>query len=158
MKIDDISGKQRLDLSQEPVRQGRMEPKDGFGTILENEMRSESSITEAMGGPARALETPERPVFLTDALGLTLSPIGVGSVDQIKEAEDTLSRLEVSLAAASGDPKRLESILQCLPAQAESLKSRTGDLANSHPLKSVADEFEILAYVESVKWSRGDYL
>jgi hypothetical protein len=36
----------------------------------------------------------------------------------------------------------------------ESLK----ELPEEHPLRRIADELNILTYVESVKWRRGDYI
>jgi hypothetical protein len=158
MKIDDIGGKQRLESPRENTRQGRAEHKKAFETLLEQEIGTDSDAAATLRDPSRVQEILEMPNLLGSSLHPGLSAIGERNLEGIKATETRLSGIQASLDAASGDPRKIESIIQSLPKDVESIKSQLGDLSEGHPLKSVADEFEILAYVESIKWNRGDYL
>jgi|WetSurMetagenome_2_1015567.scaffolds.fasta_scaffold65444_3 hypothetical protein len=158
MKIDDIGGKQRLETPKETTRQVRAENKKAFESLLEREIGADSGASETMTDPSRVQGMLEMQNILASSVHPGLSAIGEGNLDWIKATETRLSGIQASLDAAKGDPRKLEHIIQSLPKNAESLKSQLGDLSEGHPLKSVADEFEILAYVESIKWNRGDYL
>jgi hypothetical protein len=158
MKIDDIGGKQRLESPRETTRQGRTEHKKAFETLLEQEIGTDSDTAAILRDPSLVQGIPGMSNLLGSSLHPGLPAICERSLDGIKAMETSLSGLQASLDAASGDPRKIESIIQTLPKDVESIKSRLGDLSEGHPLKSVADEFEILAYVESIKWNRGDYL
>jgi len=58
----------------------------------------------------------------------------------------------------SSDPKRTEALLESLRSEAERLREDTRSLPEGHPLRRISDELSVTAYVESVKWNRGDYL
>jgi hypothetical protein len=158
MKIDDIGGNQRLEAQKEPFRQVRGDQKKTFESLLEQEIGADSGVPDAMSDPSRLQEMLGMPSILAHSVHPGIPSIGDGNLDWIKATESRLSGIQASLDAANGDPRKIEGIIQSLPNEAESLKARLGDLSGAHPLKSVAEEFEILAYVESIKWNRGDYL
>ncbi|MHC1745241.1 MAG: hypothetical protein AB9873_19740 [Syntrophobacteraceae bacterium] len=159
MKIDDISGKPRLDPLREASRQGRTgEAKDAFEMILKQEI----------GAAGKASDTSEVSPELHGISGMTsllasnfsssIPSLDCGDSGLLASTETLLSRIESDLDAAGDKPRKLESIIQSLSMEADSLKSDLGNLPEGHPLKAVAAELDILAYVESVKWNRGDYL
>lgn len=158
MKIDDISGKQYVDLQRETTRQGRTEQKDAFEMLLEQEIGAAQKTSDTS-------ETSPEPQGISGISSVFATPFApsITSLDSeqpglLTSADELLSRIESALSAAEGKPRKLESIVQSLSADAESLKSKLGSIPDGHPMKTVANELEILAYVESIKWNRGDYL
>jgi hypothetical protein len=158
MKIDDIVAKQRLETPKDSTRQVRTEQKKAFEAFLEQEIGADNDLFETMTDPSPVQGMLEMPGILANSAHPSIPLIGEGNLDWIKATESRLSSIQASLDAANGDPRKLESIIQSLPKDAETLKSQLGELSGGHPLKSVADELEVLAYVESIKWDRGDYL
>jgi hypothetical protein len=157
VKIDDIGSKQHVDLSNESLRQGRLEPRKAFGAMLEEEIGSDSHAGN-MASTSSVLEVHGSPNTVSESTYSLLSPIRNGDITQVQAMENTLSDIEASLAAVNGEPKGIESIIQSLTREAEALKSEFGSISSTSPLGNIAGELEILAYVESIKWSRGDYL
>lgn len=158
MRIDDINGKLPIHQQQETARQGRSESKDVFELLLEKEL---SAVDKPSETPTIALETTG-PSGMTGLLPGTafqdISAVDFVPSGVLSTSDALLSRIESLIEGAEGRPRNMEGIVQALAKEAESLKAGLGSLPEGHPLKTVASEFEILAYVESIKWNRGDYL
>lgn len=158
MKIDAISVKQRPEALQETPRQGRTEGRSAFESLLDQE------IGAAANTPATDLDVSRTGDIAKNAAIYTASPLP--SISRVSEAdyghitslESRLSQVHSLLDSAAGNPRKLESVIQMLAKESESLSSEVSSLPGHHPLKAVAEEFELLAYVESIKWQRGDYL
>lgn len=61
-------------------------------------------------------------------------------------------------AEAHPDLKAVAQALTELGQTADAISRQAQSLAEGHPLRRLAEEARVLAYVESVKWRRGDYL
>lgn len=111
----------------------------------------------------------------------TVAELGLGNVDAVTRSEPTVlsagSNMEYSGVADAIDSQlvRLEEVgtalqnenvnLRAVEAaltqvgeEAKSLDSSLGSLPQDHPLRQIGNELNVLTYVESVKWRRGDYL
>jgi len=91
------------------------------------------------------------------------SPIPISPSSDLSETlgavVENLDRLARELESPCAiRPKRAEALLQSLSTEADRLGEETRSLPEGHPLRRISDELRIMAYVESVKWNRGDYL
>lgn len=72
-----------------------------------------------------------------------------------------LEKLE-ALEKALGDPgtnhRTLDELFNSLSGAVAEMAACLEDLPGGHPIRRMADELNVLTYVESVKWRRGDYL
>lgn len=77
-------------------------------------------------------------------------------------AVHTLSRglgeIHGAISEGKTSPRELEKMLTKLTREAEDFENSVGGLSSDHPLRQVSEQLNVLAYVESVKWKRGDYL
>lgn len=72
-----------------------------------------------------------------------------------------LDRLLQMCPQDPGGPADLEAMAKALTdlgQAADAVLHHTQALAQDHPVRRLAEEARVLAYVESVKWARGDYL
>jgi len=75
--------------------------------------------------------------------------------------DGALGQLVHLCAQAGHAPLDLDAVAQALTnlgQTADEIVHRTQSLAENHPVRRLAEEARVLAYVESVKWRRGDYL
>lgn len=72
-----------------------------------------------------------------------------------------LEKLE-ALEKAMGDPstnlRSIDELFNNLSGAIAEMGEFLEDLPGEHPIRAMADELNVLTYVESVKWKRGDYL
>jgi len=80
------------------------------------------------------------------------------SVEAIDHLIESLHRLQQGLESPVVTPRELEGQLEALAQEAEGLRGRFEDLPQDHELRLLAEEIQVLTYVESIKWRRGDYL
>ncbi|SMC19454.1 hypothetical protein SAMN02746041_00681 [Desulfacinum hydrothermale DSM 13146] len=78
--------------------------------------------------------------------------------EHIQGVLDELDNLSQQLMEGGPYWKGVDERLRNLEASAEQAWKATQDLAPGHPLRQLAEEARVVAYVESVKWARGDYL
>lgn len=72
-----------------------------------------------------------------------------------------LDRLAAACSHTMGGPFDLQAMgrtLSDLGQAAEELLQHTRTLHDDHPVRRMAQEARVLAYVESIKWRRGDYV
>lgn len=65
---------------------------------------------------------------------------------------------EVEQLVVNADLKSMGRAIDGLSKEAHMFSESTKDLPSGHPLRQAAEELNVLAYVESLKWNRGDYL
>ena len=49
-------------------------------------------------------------------------------------------------------------MIEQVNAQAAALDDKVSGLSSDHQLRDMAEELKVTAYMESLKWNRGDYL
>jgi hypothetical protein len=90
----------------------------------------------------------------------------LGPVDEVLQtsaemADAALSRLEIfqtSLTRAETSLKKMAPLVQKLDEDSRRLQEVSQELPEGSPLRQVLEETAALAYVESFKFNRGDYL
>lgn len=91
--------------------------------------------------------------------GLACTP---GAWSPAMEAmEGALDRLAAACSHALGGPLDLRAMgrtLSDLGQAAEEILQHTQMFQDDHPVRRMAQEARVLAYVESIKWRRGDYV
>ena len=104
-------------------------------------------------------ETAAASVF-TETVGAAVGEHGM-SGPWVGMLGGALDQLSAACFETSGAGAPLEAIAQALTdlgQAADEAMRRTQTLPEDHPLRRTALEARVLAYVESVKWRRGDYL
>jgi hypothetical protein len=116
-------------------------------------------LKEALAGDTKGTAAPE-----------ALSGLGqIGAIDPVAEINRTptevldtvLSRLDnyrEALAQPDLPLKKLADLVQNLEEDSQRLQSLAQSLPASSPLKQVMEEAAALAYTESFKFNRGDYV
>ena len=92
---------------------------------------------------------------------LDLAPLGEVLQTSAEMADAALSRLEIfqtSLARAETTLKKMAPLVQKLDEDSHRLQEVAQGLPENSPLRQVLEETAALAYVESFKFNRGDYL
>ena len=55
-------------------------------------------------------------------------------------------------------PKEINALIEQINAQTAGLDDKMSGLPADHQLRDMAEELKVTAYMESLKWKRGDYL
>ncbi len=55
-------------------------------------------------------------------------------------------------------PKAINSLIEQINAQTAGLDEKLSGLPADHKLRGMAEDLKVTAYMESLKWKRGDYL
>jgi hypothetical protein len=159
MKIGEITEKQSIQRSQDVSQEKRSAKSEDFKTLFENELNLPA-------GPAQIVPK-EMESSVAMAGGVDLSSIWNASVlrndtpEAFSAARDVGERLEQMsrlIDDGSGSLKRIDEMINALSKESETLREGVKNLPEDHPLRKAGDELSVLAYVESVKWQRGDYL
>jgi len=157
MRLDEILKQQAIQESQQSKGRQSAGADDAFALLLQSEMSgsgtqavSDDAVcgTDDLSGAlgiqasiANAVQTPE--------LSQALSAID-GAVTQLDSLSDALQQ--------NKSPKEIDALIEQVNAQAAGLDDKLSGLPSDHQLKDMAEEFKVTAYMESLKWKRGDYL
>lgn len=154
MKVNPISGKEIVPGGISGTDANNHAECTKFAEFLreEKEQRCGSEVESATGQPPIASQlTALLPI------GSMFAPEGemVGAIDGLC---DELGGVVQSLATPGADLRTLENALSSLKTKAADLRGIAATLPNDPLLAELSEELDILAYVESIKWARGDYL
>jgi hypothetical protein len=159
MKINEASINEYIRRNELESKEKPSVKSDNFRNLLVDELDSQaSSATVDSSGESVVVELAETlPTVLL--LGIeesqnVLSEAG-SAVSQLNSGLDSILR---KLDQQDISLNTLESVVSSLSAEAENLSAYAGEIADQSALKGLSDELNVLAYVESVKWQRGDYI
>ena len=85
------------------------------------------------------------------------SGASASQANAVASSLDTLQSLGESLSNTSTSLKDVQGLLTQFSQDAKNAQDRTAALPEDHPLRQISNEMNVLSYVESVKWQRGDY-
>lgn len=116
-------------------------------------------LKEALAADPKGAAAIQAPMDLTPT----------GAIDPVSEVKCTpgqildtvLSRLDTyqeALAQSDLPLKKIATLVQTLEADSQRLQTLAQSLPDSSPLKQVMEEAAALAYTESFKFNRGDYV
>ncbi|MGC8491694.1 MAG: flagellar assembly protein FliX [Syntrophobacteraceae bacterium] len=159
MKIDGIYTGQAIEKSGAAQTKESKSASSGndFAGLLAGEIDS--------AGKSGALESgvggPESVAGLMGAQALALNPAQSSgtseAVSSLTSMLDGLDSLQNALQGGSS-PKQIDSLIKQVNQQASGLDAATSALPADSNLRGLAEEAKVTAYMESVKWRRGDYL
>lgn len=116
-------------------------------------------LKEALAADLKAAAAPQAPASL-DQLA-AISPITEVTSNPAEVLDAVLSRLDTyqeALGQTNLPLKQLSGLVQSLEQDSQRLQTLAHNLPDSSPLKQVMEEAAALAYTESVKFNRGDYV
>jgi len=149
---------QWIPVQDDPENRNRAKPAGGedFKSYLQGEISA--GVEKTARGPA-GLEgplpvSPVGPFFVPPSPPVEASALA----GEMEGMLDRLQGLELGLARGELTPRRAVEALADMNREMEGLGDRLEALPSEHPLRRMGEEIRVLAYVESVKWNRGDYL
>jgi len=156
MKIMETGGQQAVQGTTEVRNKKADKAGMDFSALLDGELTAGSDAATVTTESAGAVDS----IALSQSIGTSVAD-GAGYASVADAIEAQLGKLEdigTSLQDESVSLKNVDAMLTGLSAEAKSLDSSLEGLPDEHPLRQIGDELNVLTYVESVKWRRGDYL
>jgi len=156
MRIDEIQSQQAVQESKESKGTQSRSLDDAFALLLQSEIAGTGEKT-APGGPVWA------PISVPGLGTQSLS----GNLAQAPEVSQAISAVNGVLTQFDSvqnalqknkSPKEIDALIEQLCTEVASMKDKMGGLPADHQLSLIAEEMKLTAYMESVKWRRGDYL
>lgn len=130
-----------------------------FKELLDKELSSSS--TNDVDASSK-LESSGEVTVLHGSFPLRASqPHGVDSsvLEGVQHAEMILDEIiGISLNKGGVSTKEMEGVVMSLSDASKHLGASLEGISNNHPLNQVERGLSVLAFVESVKWRRGDYI
>ncbi|MGV8075285.1 MAG: hypothetical protein AB2L11_12105 [Syntrophobacteraceae bacterium] len=157
MKIFEITGPRSIEKSREISGEVPSASSVDFRNMLDEEMNQGVALDSDAGMAAGkvAADSAVAPVVASS----DLSAVHGDDMQGISEAVGlVLDKIANIAGNKNRDLKEIEGVINSLSSEAEGLRDKTSALPESHPLRRISDEFKVLAYVESIKWKRGDYV
>ena len=119
---------------------------------------------------ARYRDRSQRLLAVCEPGGLP-GPLGIQSLisnsAQPPELSQAISALDSTLTQFDSlknalqqnlSPKQINSLIEQINEQTAGLDDKMSGLPADHQLRNMAEELKVTAYMESLKWKRGDYL
>ncbi|MHC1726653.1 MAG: hypothetical protein AB9866_11675 [Syntrophobacteraceae bacterium] len=152
MRIDDILKQQGVQQETDLKTRKGDRNEGAFEKLLESEM---SGVGSNVGA-----DPVLGPGGLNAVWGIESMTAGSELSQPISALENTLSSIDLLGEALQGNksPKEIDTIIARINSSAAELDEKLSGLPADHPLKDMAEEVKVAAYIESVKWKRGDYL
>jgi hypothetical protein len=157
MKIDDVLGGQPVQESKQSEESQSAGASDSFALLLQGEIAGQAQQVSTEGtvngladfpgiwGVQSPASNSSQPTGLSQAVS-TLD----GVLAQFDSLKDALQGVK--------SPKEINAMIEQISAQTAGLDDKMNGLPADHQLRDLAEEFKVSAYMESVKWNRGDYL
>jgi hypothetical protein len=157
MKIDDVLGSQTVQESKKSEESQSTGAGDSFALLLQGEITGQAQqvSTEAtVNGPADfppvwGVQSPVSNLSQQPGLSQAVSTLD-GVLAQFDSLKDALQGVK--------SPKEINAMIEQISAQTAGLDDKMSGLPADHQLRDLSEELKVSAYMESVKWNRGDYL
>ncbi len=161
MRIDDILKQQAVHESQEQKTQKSSGQGNDFAMLLQNEVSGagqQSAPQDLESSLVSGLENAPGLWGIESMNTATAQPYDLSQ--PMGALDDTLSQLEGLENSLQNDksPKEINALIDQLNTQIAGLDGKMSGLPADHPLRSIAEEAKVTAYMESIRWNRGDYL
>ncbi len=158
MKIGELTGKEALQRGLDATRDKATPKSDDFKELLAEEMSQTGAVGGSEGMTATAMGPVSGPYALFPGLDVNMTNSVQSVLDAVQAAGQRLDSIEQTMEGGGVTPKTMGRAIDALSREAASLQESLSVLPDTHPLRNVGDELNVLAYVESVKLKRGDYL
>jgi hypothetical protein len=155
MKINDITGSKNIPFKADTSRD--IDSTRGeFGRFLEQELITESTAPTQGEAPVEIGDSISGIFSISSIAGLDSSE--TMTADTLDQTISRLENVEQRLQDGSATPKEIEEAIGSLSEKVKGLQETLQTLPEDHPLRQIGNELSVLTSVESVKWSRGEYL
>jgi hypothetical protein len=168
MKIDGTLSGQTVEKSGQSSVQssGQTSGTDGdaFAALLQTEVQSAGETTgqesALCGSTSVANLLSLQSIVQSSAVQSSAQPSQATSSQAISSLSTVLDGLDSLQNALQGtkSPKEINSLIDQINQQAAGLDDKTASLPADSGLRDLAEETKVTAYMESMKWKRGDYL
>lgn len=157
MRLDEILNQHAIQESQKLKGQQSASTDDAFALLLQSEISGSgaNAVSDAAVSGAEDLSSP---------LGIqSLIPHAMQSPElsqAFSEIDGAITQLD-SLSNAlqqNKSPKEINALVEQFNTQTAGLDDKMSGLPSDHQLRGMAEELKVTAYMESLKWKRGDYL
>jgi hypothetical protein len=157
MKIDEILSGQAAQVSKKSEDVGKAGTDDAFALLLQNEIagqEQETAPNEVAGSSDAISSLPGVQSETSDSADSHDLSQAISALDGVLTQFDSLQNALQTTAS----PKEIGALIGQLNTQTASLDDSMSSLPEDHQLRDLAEEVKVTAYMESLKWKRGDYL
>ena len=161
MKIDETLIGQAVEKSVQSSAQAKglrsAAGDDAFAALLQGEVESAGKTGGQDSGVCG-------PASVAGLLNLQSIVQGAGQASRTSEAVSSLNTMIDGLGSlrnalqGAKSPREIDSLIQQVNQQAAGLDAKMTGLPADSRLRDLAEETKVTAYMESLKWKRGDYL
>ncbi len=161
MRIDRVLSGQSAQESKHSEGAGSAVGDDAFALLLQSEIVGQEQETAPHGPAPGAISGPE---VLSGLLGIQSDVSNSAQAPELSQAisalDGVLTQLDSLKNALQGvkSPKEINALIEQINAQTAQLDDKMNGLPDNHQLRDLAEELKVAAYMESLKWRRGDYL
>ncbi len=152
MKIGEFWKLESIDETAEPLKKGAAKSNSDFAALLEDEL----SDTDKLGSATEISELAS-PSSISGISGAKCDSNVSAMIQDVDGMISMLQSLEESLKNQTA-PKHVDQLIKKMATAADKLQARAEDVSGNEGLKDLAQEVNVAALMESVKWRRGDYL
>ncbi|MGA2936871.1 MAG: hypothetical protein ABSF52_07210 [Syntrophobacteraceae bacterium] len=156
MKIDEIQSQQVMQESRQtkgPQSAGR---DDAFALLLQSEIAGPGEETAPGDAVCAPMSVPDLGIQSLSGNSAQASQVSqaISAVNGVLTQFDSLK----NALQANKSPKEINALIEQLNTQIAGMDDKMSGLPADHQLSDMAEELKVTAYMESVKWKRGDYL
>ena len=163
MKIQELVGGQTIQKGSGVPGEKASAKSNEFQELLIEELarktdtEKDEGVTPGSTGPVNAPVTiyTESSTSIYARNGNDCLAMPTDAVDSLSGGLEAIDR---AMGSGSASLKMMGRMIEKLSLEAEGFRKDVNQLSADHPLKELSDQIGVLAYVESVKWKRGDYL
>jgi hypothetical protein len=157
MRIDETLNQQAIQESQQSTGQKTVSSDNAFAMLLQSEISgspSEAAGDSAVSGAGGISGTLGIQALISNSAQTPEVSQAISALDGALTQFDSLK----NALQANTSPKEINSLIEQINVQTAGLDEKMSGLPADHQLRNVADDLKVTAYMESVKWKRGDYL
>ena len=156
MRIDEIQSQQAVQESKQSKGPQSASRDDAFALLLQSEIAGPGEQSAPGGAVCAPISAPGPG---TQSLS--------GNLAQASEVSQAISAVNGVLTQfdslqnalqTNKSPKEINALIEQLNTGIAGMTDKMSGLPADHQLNDMAEELKVSAYMESVKWSRGDYL
>lgn len=162
MKINELGAGQAIQKEQEISRKKAPAASRDFQDLLTQELDTKTDGAKDNGMALEGMGPVNGSLSIYPQISSAVSDSTKDSATSVEglaagSLSGSLGDIERSIGGGKASLKVVDGTIEKLSEQADSFQKSVGGLPADHPLREVGDQLSSLAYVESVKWKRGDY-
>lgn len=156
MRIDEILSQQAIQESQDLKGRQSTGTEDAFALLLQNEMSTSGSSTVSSDVVSEVDDLSGTLGVQSSISNAVQSPELLQAISAIDGAVTQLGSLSDALRQNKSS-KEIGAMIEQIGEQSSGLDDKISGLPSDHQLRDMAEEVKVTAYMESLKWKRGDY-